>query len=56
MNKATGHPRWYNVNKRKINGAKQTWALTRVRCGFHALNVANLKAVVNVLQRTCFKT
>ena len=56
MNKATGHLRWQNVNKRKINGIKQTWTLTMVSCGFHAPNVAKLKAVVNVLQRTYFKT
>ena len=39
-----------------LNGVKETWTLTMVCCGFHAPDVAKLKAVVNVLQRTYFKT
>ena len=60
LNKATDHPRWQNVSKRKINGVKRTWTLkltlTMVHCGFHVPNVTKLKAVVNLLQRTYFKT
>ena len=42
--------------KQTKNCVKQTWTLIMVRCGFHALNVANLKAMVNMLQRIYFKT
>ena len=47
VNKATGHPRWQNVKKRKINGVKQTWTLTMYAVAIMLQNSGRISLTLN---------